>query len=265
MSLLPESPRKRRRLVGIAIVVLATAATSLTIVLLPKAHPAKETFSNQPAQLATAANLHLSTVDRHLIDTTVDNFLLAGLDRRNPAEAWALAGPEMRSGSSLSEWKAGNLPLPRFDVAGTHFTGGWTQVDVERDSVSFNVIVQPRNKAKVGAMALSMEVIRQAGSWVVNRAYPVATFTPVGKPGRVVGPNDYGPNGRGQPTPDRGKVAGKWIGVPVALFLLGLAVVGLILSRNWRRYRRARKTFGDEGHVMPSLPQSYRDPDRHSG
>jgi hypothetical protein len=43
-------------------------------------------------------------------------------------------------------------------------------------------------------------------------------------------------------------------------------VIGLILSRNWRRYRRARKTFGDEGQGMPTLPQSYRDrvSDRHS-
>jgi len=239
--------------------VLVAAAAALTIVLLPKSHPQRETFSNQPAQLADTGQAHLSRADRRRIGTTVDHFLAAALDRSDPAEAWALAGPDLRSGSSLSDWSAGNLPLPRYRPEGAHFTGGWTQVDVQRNSVSFNVIVQPWNKSKVGAMALSMEVIRRSGSWVVNRAYPVATFTPVGKPGRVVGPNDYGPNGRGQPTPDRGRVAGKWIGIPALLFLLGLLVVGLILSRNWRRYRRARKTFGAETQGMPTLPRSYRD------
>jgi hypothetical protein len=259
VRLLPESPKRRRRLRWLALGALVASSAAVTIVLLPKDRPIAEQASNQPAQVAESRQAHLSTTDRVRINATVDRFLVAALDRRDPATAWALAGPDLRGSSTAADWAAGNMPLPRYPARGRHFRG-WTQVDVGRNSVSFNLLVQPRASSKAGAMALSIQVVRRARSWAVNRAYPAATFTAVGEKPRVVGPNDFGALGRGEAATSKGTLSRKWFAVPVALFVLGLLGVALVVSRNWLRYRRARRAFAPtDAKAMPSLPRSYRD------
>ena len=55
-------------------------------------------------------------------------------------------------------------------------------------------------------------------------------------------PNDFG---AGTPGPvegraDRARLARWWLLVPVSFFVLGLLVVGIVVGRNWLRYRRMR-------------------------
>jgi len=223
----------------------------LVVVLLPRRHHAHETFSNEPAQVAEK-HVALSPADRKRIGTTVDRFLIAALDRSDPATAWRLAGPDLRGSAALADWTSGSMPVPVYRARGTHFPG-WTQLSVTPGHVSFDLIVQPRAGSKEGAMALNVQVIRRGSSWAVNRLYPVATFTPVGQRPRVVGPNDFGALGGGEATDESGRLGAGWMAVPVGLFGLGLAVVAVVLGRNWWRYRRARRAISSAS-VMPTLP-----------
>lgn len=255
---LPESPRRRRRLIGLSAVAFVVASAAAVIVLLPKGEKIQEQLSSRPAQVAEPAHARLRSADRRAINATLDRFIVAALDRRDPAAAWALAGPGLRGSSTSADWVAGHLPVPVYAVKGMHFPG-WTQLDVARDRVSFNVLVQPRAGSKNGALALAVQVIRRAHAWVVNGLYPVATFSPVGQPGKVVGPADFGALGGGDPATSDGTIAGAWIAVPVGLFLFGLVVVALVIGRNWLRYRLARKRFASaRNEAMPTLPASVR-------
>lgn len=239
---------------------LAVASVAATIVLLPNRNTPRETFSDQPAQVAGRGNARLSAAEHRRINETVDRFVLAALDRSDPATAWALAGPDLRGTSTVADWATGTMPIPVYRARGTRFHG-WTQVAVARDSVSFDLIVQPRAGSKDGPLALSVQVIRRANEWVVNRLYPVASFTPVGQQAHVVGPNDFAAAGRGEPAATRGTLRGKWIAAPAALFALGLLAVVLILSRNWLRFRRVRRAFATSSNsAMPSLPRNLRRP-----
>lgn len=239
--------------------VVASAAT--TIVLLPRGDGSRETFSDQPAQVAVTASTHLSAVERRRINRTVDRFVLAALDRSDPATAWALAGPDLRGTSTVADWAAGKMPIPVYRVRGSTFHE-WTQVAVEPDSISFDLIVQPRAGSKAGALALSVQVIRRGHSWAVNRLYPIASFTPVGQRPQVVGPNDFAAAGRGEAAASRARLGGTWIVAPVALFALGMLAVGVVLGRNWWRFRRARRAFAtSSSSAMPSLPRNLRRPD----
>jgi hypothetical protein len=258
--LIPESPRRRRHLFWLSVSACVVVSAAAVIVLLPKGHAIPERVSNEPAQVAEQGSTRLSPVDRRRIAATLDRFLVAALDRRDPAAAWALAGPGLRGSSTLADWAAGKMPIPVYPARGAHFRG-WSQLDVSPDSVSFNLIVQPRAGSKSGALALAVQVVRSADTWVVDSLYPVASFTPVGERPHVVGPNDFGPVGRGQPAAAGGTLDVAWIAVPVGLFLVGLLVVMLVVGRNWLRYRRARKAFaGRRTETMPSLPSSPRRP-----
>lgn len=210
------------------------------VVLYPSPHPLPEIFSGA-AQVDTSGHMHLTAVERRKIEASVDRFALAALDRSDPGTAWDLAGPDMRGTSARADWIAGKMPVGLFPTGGKHFPG-WNHISASRGEVSFDVLIQPRHGAKVGATAFGVQAIRRNGGWVVNRWYPLAVFTAVGttKHPHIVGPYDYGAAGRGAGQVDHGRINPWWLLVPAALFALGLLVVAFIVLRNWRRYRRMR-------------------------
>ena len=239
VALLPASPRRRRRIGWLAaagsLVVLIVGA----IFFLPSPHKLPETFSG-PASIDAPGQAHVSSPERRRINTTVDRFVLAALDRSDPGTAWDLAGPDLRGTSTRADWVAGKIPVGLFPVAGTRFRG-WTHISASPGAVTFDLLIQPRAGSQVGATAFSVQAIRRHGGWVINRWYTLATFTPVGtKHPHIVGPNDFGAPGQGDAHVDRARLGRWWLAVPAGFFALGLFVVGLVVGRNWLRYRRMR-------------------------
>ena len=241
VALLPASPRRRRRIGWLAAAGSLVVLVGGGIFLLPSPHKLPETFSG-PASIDAPGQAHVSSPERRRINTTVDRFVLAALDRSDPGTAWDLAGPDLRGTSTRADWVAGKMPVGLFPVAGTHFHG-WTHISASPGAVTFDLLIQPRAGSQVGATAFSVQVTRRHGGWVVNRWYTQATFTPVGtKHPHIVGPNDFG---AGTPGPvegraDRARLARWWLAAPAGFFVLGLLAVGLVVSRDWLRYRRMR-------------------------
>lgn len=223
--------------------------------MLPSPHKIPETFSGR-ATVDTPGTSHVSPSVRRRINATIDRFVVAALERGDLGQAWDLAGPDMRGTSTRADWVAGRTPVQPFPAAGTEFHG-WTHVVSHPNSVAFDLLIQPRKGAKVGAVAYGVQVIRVHGTWLVNRWYTEATFTPVGtKSPRIVGPHDFG---AGTPGPVEGNVgrarlARWWLAVPVGVFGLGLLAVAIVVGRNWLRYRRMRaevraERARDEHHI----------------
>jgi hypothetical protein len=253
-----QSPRRRRRVLWGSALALGAAAAAAVVVLVPERNSAKESFSDQPAQVVQNLDLRLRPAERRQIQHTVDRFVLAALDRSDPALAWKLAGPDLRGSTTARDWVAGRMPIPAFLVKGTHFPG-WTNVVVGRDSVLFDVVLQPRTRSGGGAIAYNAQVVRRGNGWAVNRWYPVATFAPAGSRPAVVGPNDYAASARGENSETQGTLAPQWIAVPIGLFALGLAAVMTVVGRNWLRYRRVRRAFaGDGSRELPALPRNVQ-------
>jgi hypothetical protein len=247
VALLPASPRRRRRIAWLATAGGVLVVVVVAILSLPSPKPIPETFSGRAA-VDTPGQARVAPSERRLIDTTVDRFVLAALVDRDLGRAWDLAGPDLRGTSTRADWVAGQTPVLPFPALGKQFHG-WTHVVAHTGVVTFNLLVQPRPGATVGATAFSVQVIRRHGTWLVNRWYTEATFTPVGtEHPRIVGPNDFG---AGTPGPVEGRAGGArlsqwWLAVPVALFVLGLLFVGVVVARNWLRYRRMRAVVAAE-------------------
>ncbi len=260
----PESPRLRRRLIWVAIAGSLVLAGILVAVLIPSRGPSKGTATGNraPAQLAVNTHQKLSRADRRRIDTLLDRFIPAAVERRDLSAAWSLAGPEMRSASSLSEFRKGNLPVPSYPANERNYHH-WRAIDVEKGSVVLNVLVHPKNPKKIGTWVFSIEVVKRKSRWLVNRIYTIAVMNPPVRPATVThepGPADYAsppptsrtsttssPSSRSYLLPLRGIFA------ILLLIPLALGAGALVRARRWRRTVRA------SGRTeLPPLPSSYR-------
>jgi len=261
---LPESPRARRRLLWALGLGLPLAAIVAVFVLIPSHGPSAPgpTGDEGPAQLASVGpKLRLTPAVRRQIDAVLDRFLPAAMERKDEAAGWALAGPEMKSGSTLAGWRKGNTPVPYYQAREKTFHA-WQKIDVGRDYVIFNLLVHPAKGSTLAPYVFSGEVVRQHGRWLVNRLYTIAIMNKTTKahPTAEVGPADFAagssPGSSGPPDTS----AHKSRILPVlallaAIVLVPLSIAGIALrrARRWRRQVR-----GSGRQEIPSLPARYR-------
>jgi hypothetical protein len=257
-----ESPRARRRLLLVGALTTVLGIVVAVTLLVPSHGPpsAKPTAHEGPPRLATAP-AKLTATDRRAIDATLDTFIPAGMERRNAAAAWALAGPEMKSSSSLAAWHRGASPIPYFLPREKTFHD-WQTVDVGRGYVIFNLLLHPVHRS-VGSYVFSGQVVKQRGRWLVNRLYTIAIMKPPTHSGlHEVGPADFAaPAGSGQSPPGKPVLGGFGI-IPVvsvlALVLLVPLSLGLIALGRARRWRRLVRS--SDRTALPPLPSGYLDP-----
>ncbi len=264
MRVIPSSARARRRLFRLGIVLaVAGAIAGVTVGLQSPKQPSSAPAKNAPpAQLVTRST-RVSAHERRAINATLSAFLGAALDRSSPATAWRLAGPEMKSGSTLRQWRAGTSPVPYFPTREKAF-GGWETVDAGPNYVVFDhLLVHPRRGSNTSSSIFAGEVIKRDGHWLVNRLYTIAVMKQPTKTGtHQVGPQDYAApsassQGGGQTS---GATLGKqWLLVGAGivglalLFPLGFAIASALRSR-----RRQKQYTEHRNRDLPPLPRSLQ-------
>lgn len=261
---LPESPRLRRRLKWVAGLGLPVAVIAAVFALIPSHGPtaAAPTGDEGPAQLAAAGRkVKLTAADRRAIDAVLDRFLPAAMERKDETLAWKLAGPELRSGSSLAAWRNGNTPVPYYPARETTFHH-WQSIDSGVGYVIFNLLVHPAKGSTLAPYVFSGEVVRAHGSWLVNRLYTIAIMNKTTKkhPMAEVGPADYAaassPGSSSLPdTTTHSSHILPVLAVLAAILLIPLGLGGVALRRARRWRRRVRSSGRQE---IPSLPSRYR-------
>jgi hypothetical protein len=261
---IPESPRLRRRLKWVAIAGSLVVAAVLVAVLIPSKGPSNDNAVGvgPPADLAINTHRKLSAADRRQIDTLLDRFIPAAVERRDPAVAWALAGPELRSASSLSAFRKGDLPVPNYPANEKNYHH-WRAIDVERGSVVLNVLVHPKNPQKLGTWVFSIEVVKSKSRWLVNRIYTIAVMNPPVRPATVtheLGPADYAaPPPTARTSTTSSPSSHSFLLPVVAIFALVLFIPLALGVRALIRARRWRQTVRASGRTeLPPLPSSYR-------
>lgn len=257
----PQSPRARRRALGAAIVGVPLLAVVLIVLLVPNHTPtnSEPRGDEGPAQLATATPpVHLSRADRRAINVLLDRFMPAALTRRDPTTAWKLAGPELRSGSTLAAWRAGTTPVPYYPVLETSFHH-WQTIEVGRRYVVFNILVHAVPSAHLGAYVFSGQAVKRRDRWLVNRLYTIAIMNPVTRTTREIGPADFKAPPPTSQTPSGKPLIGH-VGIIPAISVIGLVLLiplalgigALFRARRWRR--RVRASGRTE---LPPLPSGY--------
>jgi hypothetical protein len=263
MFRLPESPRKRRRLVAIGGSVALLGIGIALALLIPNNGPSNPapTGKARPAQLAVNTHRKLAPADRRAIDRLLDRFFPAAVAGRDPETAWALAGPEMRSASTLADFRNGSSPIPRYPASEPNYHH-WRAIDVEQGSVVLNILVHPKDPKTLGTWVFSVEVVKARARWLVNRIYTIAVMNPPTRPATVtheLGPADYAAPPGTQRNSSTAKPGGRSLLIPVIavlaiVLLIPLVLAGVALVRA-RRFRAA----GARGRTeLPPLPSTYR-------
>jgi hypothetical protein len=255
-----RSPRARRRALWIGIPLLVAVAIAGAVSLIPNTTPSSPAVKGNegPAQTVAPTVTHVSPSVRREIDAVLDKFVPAALERKNAAVAWSLAGPGLKASSSLSQWKAGNLPVPSYPARGTEFHG-WGVLDAQPGDVNFNLLVHPRPGTNLGSYTFHGEMVKQHGKWLVNGLYTAAIDNPARNGHQEVGPADFGAPGGGTTSPTKSRLGTSWlipiVGILSAAFVIPLVLGILLFVRSRRRKRQIRA----EGRTdLPPLPSSFK-------
>jgi hypothetical protein len=256
-----ESPRKRRRALwlaaGLAAIGVAVAVVEVIPGSSPKS-PAPVAYEGPAQTVAQPVDVRLMAADRKAINSLLDRFVPAAVERQSPSEAWTLAGPELKSSSSLKQWKAGVTPVPYYPARGTTFHG-WQPLEVTRNYVTFSLLVHPKPGVKLGDYVFSGVVIRQHRRWLVNRLYTTAIMNPVRGSTREVGPADFQAPGAAAIVPSKPRLGRSWLLPVVAVLSLAvLAPLGLGLVVFVRSRRRKRRLVAEGRTELPPLPSAIR-------
>jgi hypothetical protein len=154
----------------------------------------------------------------------------------------------------MAEWRAGTIPVPPFDPAGTTFHG-WTTIYSYPREASVELTLQPRRpRDPVGSFVVNL---RQVGArWLVDGIYAHGTHG---------GQNESAArDANAEPTTterviggSHGRLGAVWLLVPLAFLSLIVIVPVLVFGRDWladrRVSRRHRRKLSKE---LPPLPRS---------
>jgi hypothetical protein len=217
---------------------------------------------------APASAAHpMPTATHHEIDTLIDTFVKAVVLRPSPryirshpsssaarslAAAWALAGPDLRGGTTREAWDRGTgVTVEQFPAIGSDFRHAWDGNLVSHYKAELTVNLRSAGK-NAEVVAMPTVLLRENGRWVVDTMYTAGIFrlTP-GHRGScaktscaVTGVNDFGPapSGGALGLPPPGRADWLW-GVLGGLGGLIVLTLGSLLFYTRIRDRRARQAY----------------------
>jgi hypothetical protein len=175
------------------------------------------------------------------VNTTLVAFVRAGVTRADPAAAWDLATPQMRSTVTRKQWNRGVLPVQPYPAAiSDHPT--WNVLSSYPGDVSVDLVLQAKAGSKLGPIAFAVELKqpKKGGRWLVDSMIPEQVFSPT--PSAAPAKTTTVANGK-QPS---GALSPLWFVVPgVLLGLIALVPIAVLLNA-WRRNRAIERRYRAE-------------------
>jgi hypothetical protein len=197
---------------------------------------------------------HLSKDRARAISTLVNSFVNDVVKRRDLADGWKLAGPELRGGTTRSAWVAGHaVPVEQFAARGRDFRNSWYATWAGSGEIGLDVTIHTGRGANRQVIDESMVIAKHHGRWLVEALYPNAIFrlgkghsgSCVSSKCKVTGIYDFGAApAAGGTAPGKARIGANWLwAVLGAIFGLPLAVLlGAGVRAGWRG-RRERAEY----------------------
>jgi hypothetical protein len=241
-----HSYRWRRRFAWSGGFVVLLSGLVIAAILLPKDHGQRSEVTptgTEPAQTVEPVirQVRVTAAERRAVNRTLVAFVRLGVTRADPAAAWDLATPAMRSGVKRTQWNAGELPVLPFPA---HIPDepSWNVLSSYPGDLSIDLLLQPRRGSRRGPIAFAVELKQEkkGGRWLVDSMIPEQAFAPTA-PAETKKPVNVA-NGRGP----KGALSPKWFIVPGVLLALIALVPILILLNTWRRNRAIERRYRAE-------------------
>lgn len=241
-----NSHRWRRRLTWIAVWAGGLAAAVLLIVLLPKGNGQKHpgVRPGKPTDLSVVRpEVPVTPRQRRAVNETLAAFIRTGVERHDPAAAWELVTPEMRSGISRREWNRGDLPVTPYP-AQLPKQLSWNVITSYANDLTIDLLLQPRPGVRRGPIAFSVELKRRRNErWLVDSMAPEQVFSPVeAAPAK----SKKSQPKSAEPLFAHARLSPLWFVIPGALLALVILVPLSILLLSWRRSRGIERRYRRE-------------------
>jgi hypothetical protein len=230
-----RSPRMRRRLFRLSLVVVALVAAGIGLRSLPGS-PARapEHFSSEPAQLLEHVKpVTLTRADRRAIDATLERFVQEAMGRTDLTAAYRLTTANLRGGLTLAQWRRGDIPVYPYS-ARPGSSRGWSLQFVEGNHAAIETFLQPAKGEELGPVTVAVDLRKVSGRWLVDGLAPTAIFSKPGEKPRVFANTDLARGNTAVDPPQR--LDAHWLFAPVGAILLLLLAIPLVLVAR-RRHR----------------------------
>jgi hypothetical protein len=233
-----SSYRFRRRLAWTGIWAGFVVSAVVVGVLFWNTAEAKETFSNEPAQIFVAPRkITLTGADKNEIGQIARRFVKTAVARDHPEDAYGLVGPLLRGEMSRDEWKSGNIPVAPYPVDEARWKFDYaTEVEV-----GLSVLLFPKPGETVRPTVFNMALAPREGSWLITAwspkggtpdTAPTSTSrTPEEAIADVLSPQRYST-----------RVSPAWLLLPVFLLVAAVAFPFLWMAKD--RRGRGRRQHG---------------------
>jgi len=250
---LPDSARSRRRLLWLAAVLVAGGVAGLVLALVPNDRGGIESpaVSGPVQTVARPAQVPVAPRVRRQIDALLDRFVPAAIARRDPVAARAYVTPSLRSQASEAEWRAGTIPVPPYDPAGTTFHG-WIPIYSYPRLVSVELTLEPKvADDPVGSFVVNLR--RLGPRWLVDGIYSAGAHGGT----KSAAPASPGPTTTGKVVGgSHGRLSSTWLLVPLGFLSLIVIVPAILFTRDWLRDRRVSRRYRSElSKELPPLPR----------
>lgn len=246
MQLLPASPRKRRRLAKLGVVVLVVLLIAVLTAIFKRPNNSAPTTAGVPGSVFVEDKpVKLTPAMRREINETLDRFVPAAVLRRDTMAAYELSTPNLRAGASRKEWERGQIPVFPASVRPPY--NGWNLNYSIENNVNFDLMLKTTKREKeVGAYSYNVDLKRIGGRWLVESFYPVAQFrrTSLENGTKVVASYDFVPlqyqgSSRTNEEDDKRLFVLAAFSIPA----LGLALVMILFAAQYVRNRRAERRY----------------------
>ena len=223
--------------------MLLVTGLLVAAILLPKDHGVhyqlNPTGTAQPQGYAPPPKeIRVTPEARSAVNETLLAFIRTGVTRTDPAAAWALATPEMRSGITRRDWNRGELPVQPF-AALIPSVPDWGVITSYPGDLTVDLLLQPRPGAKTGPIAFAVELKRRDGRWLIDSMVPEQAFG-------ASGPSSSPTLSVGKGREPKARLGPLYILVPVALLGLVVLVPLLIALTHFWRTRRIERRYRRE-------------------
>jgi hypothetical protein len=235
----------RRRMAWLGLALLLVVGIVVAAVLLPQDHGVRyqlnPTGTEKPqGYVAPPKEVKVTPAERRAVNETLLAFIRTGVTRSDPAAAWQLTTPAMRSGISRRDWNRGELPVQPFP-ARIPSVPGWTIITSYPGDLTIDLLLQPRPGATLGPIAFAVELKRRNDRWLIDSMVPEQSFGGAGPVAKPLPPGFKGTGPKARLSPLYFIVPGALLGLAVLVPLL-IALSHVVRTRRIeRRYRRERR------------------------
>ena len=192
---------------------------------------------------AALADSPIPAADHAQIGVLIDQFVKDVVKRQDLAAGWLLADHNLQAGTTRAKWVQGTgVTVPSFPARGSDFRNAWTGTLASPDHAILALMLFPAKGHKDAEQtAMTVDVRRAGGRWLVDELYPAATFGSYG----VKGPADYGPGGaKALSAGNSQRTQRLWLyGVMLGVGTLVVGVPAGFLVAAKRRDRRAYRAY----------------------